>query len=157
MSEPTRELVQRAYQALASEDTSEIAKYYHSGVRWLVPGNHPLAGWYEGRDAFLQLMGLTRMLTGDSFTMERIAIMTGDGFSADLCMNTGTRTDSQERSSSPYDRLHVAVLHLLTWKDGKIIEGRDALFGDDATNFSQFWSQLNRDGYRSVIQYIDAE
>lgn len=156
MSEPTRDLVRRAYQALASENSSEIAKYYHSDVRWLVPGNHPLAGWYEGRDAFLELMKQTRMLTGSSFRMERIALMTGDGFSADLCRNTGGRTGSQADSISPYERLDVSVLHLLAWQDGKIVEGRDALFGDDATSFSQFWSQLNRDGYRSVIQYTEA-
>jgi len=161
---PTVEMVQSAYQALGSGSISRISEYYHPDLRWLVPGNHPLAGWHEGRDAFLDMMKLARTLTDGSFLMDMAVIMTGDGFSADLCRNTATRPGSAADSCSPYDRLDIDVLHLLKWRDGKVIEGRDALFGDEATNFSQFWSQLDSNGFRTrsprlihgVIRHADS-
>lgn len=150
MTGPTRERVEEAYRALASGQIDEIAKYYHEDLSWLVPGGHALAGWYRGRDAFLALMARTGKLTGGSFAMERRAVLVGDGFSADLCRNVGTRADARSGSTSPYDRLDIDAFHLLRWEDGRVVEGRDGLFGDDATLFSQFWSQLASDGSRTA-------
>jgi uncharacterized protein len=148
MTLPTGERVEEAHRALASGRLDEIARYYHEDLRWLVPGGHELAGWYRGRDALLSLMARAGKLTGGSFAMQRRAVLIGDGYSADLCRNTGTRADAPAGSVSPYDRLDMDVLHLLRWEDGRVVEGRDALFGDDATAFSQSWSQLASDGSR---------
>jgi ketosteroid isomerase-like protein len=148
MSEPTIGMVEAAYRSLGSGDIDEIAKHYHEDLRWLVPGEHALAGWYEGRAAFLELMERVAKLTGDSFTMDRIAVLTGDGFSADLCHNVAVRAGADADATSPYDRLDVEVFHLIRWRDGRIVEGRDGLFGNDLSAFNQFWSQLTRDGAR---------
>jgi ketosteroid isomerase-like protein len=148
MSDISREQVERAYAALASGDLNRIALFYSEDLSWVVPGNHPLAGRYRGRAAFLSMMEHAAKLTGGTFRMERQAVMTGDGFSSDVCRNTARRLGTPEDSTSPYDWLDVTVFHLLRWEDGLIVEGHDGLFGDDATAFSQFWSPLRGDGSR---------
>jgi uncharacterized protein len=150
VSEPTLDQVEGAYSALASGDKDRIAEYYHESLQWLVPGNHPLAGRYCSRDEFLHMMEYAGELTGGTFAMERKVTMLGDGFSSDMCRNTALRTGAAADSCSPYDRLDVEVFHLLRWQDGRIIEGRDGLFGDSATAFSQFWSQLRSNGSRAA-------
>jgi ketosteroid isomerase-like protein len=152
MAEVTREQVESAYRSLGTGSREEIAKHYDENVRWLVPGNHPLAGWYHGLDAFLDLMARAGKLSGGSFAMERLAILTGEDCSADLCRNTGLRQGAQADSRSPYDRLDSLVFHFMKWRDGRIVEGRDGLFGDDATAFSQFWSPLDATGNRYLAE-----
>lgn len=154
MAEVTKEMVAGAYRALSTGLRDEIAKHYDEGVRWLVPGNHPLAGWYEGLDAFLDLMARAGKLTGGSFAMARLAILTGEDCSADLCRNTGTRQGAAEGSASTYDRLDAYVVHFMRWRDGRIVEGRDGLFGDDATAFSQFWSPVDGSGSRYLAEDV---
>jgi hypothetical protein len=31
-------------------------------------------------------------------------------------------------------------VHVLRWKDGKVLAGKGAIFGDGATEYDQFWS-----------------
>ena len=56
MAHVTPELVQKAYEALASMDPAEIEKYWAEDMTWLVPGHNPLSGWYHGRQAFIDFM-----------------------------------------------------------------------------------------------------
>lgn len=149
MTEVTRERVEAAYRALGSGDRARILEYYAEDLRWLVPGNHPLAGWYESLDAFLALMGRTGQLTGGSFRMEREVILVGDDCSADVCRNTALRAGAKEDSQSPYERMDYQVFHFMRWRDGRVIEGHDGLFGDDATAFSQFWAPFGPGGTRT--------
>ncbi|GGK63404.1 hypothetical protein Sme01_05530 [Sphaerisporangium melleum] len=148
MTKVTRERVEAAYRALGSGDRDKIVEYYAEDLRWLVPGNHPLAGWYESLDAFLDLMARAGKLTGGSFTMDREVIMVGDDCSADVCRNRGLRAGAPEDSRSPYERMDYMVFHFMRWRDGRIVEGHDGLFGDDATLFSQFWAPFAPDGTR---------
>jgi ketosteroid isomerase-like protein len=152
MADVTKDMVEGAYRALATGSRDEIVRHYDEDVRWLVPGNHALAGWYEGIDAFLDLMSAAGKLTGGSFAMERLAILTGADCSADLCRNTGVRIGAPADAASPYDRLDAFVFHFMRWRDGRIVEGRDGLFGDDATAFNQFWSPLHDSGSRYLAE-----
>ena len=145
---PTEEQVEAAYQALATGDRSEIERYWAEDMRWLVPGNHQLAGWWEGLDGFFSFMEQVGKLSGGSFVMKRSAILLADGFSADISYNVGTRATARPGSTSPYDRLEIDVVHVLRWRDGKVVEGRGAIFGDGTTLFNQFWSQLAPDATR---------
>jgi ketosteroid isomerase-like protein len=147
MPHVTPELVGKAYDALASGDMERIKEYWAEDLNWLVPGHHPLAGWYHGRDAFLGFMGQVGALSANSFNMEPIAVMTSDEYSADVTRNIGYRggrTDGQQ----PYLKLDIDVVHVLRWRDGKVIEGRGAIFGDGTTQFDQFWSPLADRGER---------
>jgi len=145
---PTSELVEAAYQALAGGDRAEISRFWAEDMRWLVPGNHRLAGWWEGLDGFFAFMEEVGKLSGGSFVMTRSAILLADGWSADVSHNVGTRTSAAEGTTSPYERLEIDVVHLLRWEDGKVVEGRGAIFGDGTTQFNQFWSQLAPDATR---------
>jgi len=148
MASPTTDLVEKAYQALATGDRKQVEQYWAEDMRWMVPGNHQLAGWWEGLDGFFDFMTRVGKLSGGSFVMTRSAILLADGWSADISYNLGTRTNATDGSLSPYDRLEIDVVHVLRWRDGKVIEGRGAIFGDGTTQFNQFWSQLATDATR---------
>ncbi|MGC9670569.1 nuclear transport factor 2 family protein [Planosporangium sp. 12N6] len=144
----TKELVEAAYQALATGDRRQVERYWAEDMRWLVPGNHQLAGWWEGLDGFFAFMEQVGKLSGGSFVMTRSAILLSEDMSADVSHNVGTRVTARDGSVSPYDRLEIDVIHLLRWRDDKVVEGRGAIFGDGTTQFNQFWSQLAADATR---------
>ncbi len=145
----TAQRVEAAYGALASGEAPQVATYWDEDMRWLVPGNHALAGWYEGRDAFLGFMHRVAELSGNSFVMTPITILVNDQYSADVTHNFGMRNGAGSGSSSPYERLDIDVIHLLRWHDGRVVEGRGAIFGDGTVNFNQFWSPIGTTGARS--------
>jgi ketosteroid isomerase-like protein len=147
MATVTAAQVEAAYQALTTGDRDQIARYWAEDMRWLVPGNHQLAGWWEGLDGFFEFMTNVGKLSGGSFVMTRSVILLAEDWSADVSHNIGTRV-SANGSASLYDRLEIDVIHLLRWRDGKVVEGRGAIFGDGTTQFNQFWSQLDAAGAR---------
>jgi hypothetical protein len=146
--EVTAEQVELAYQALATGDRSQIEQYWAEDMRWMVPGNHQLAGWWEGLDGFFDFMTQVGKLSGGSFVMTRSAILIGGDQSADISHNDGSLVESDGDAADLYGHLSIDVVHVLRWRDGKVVEGRGAIFGDGTTQFNQFWSQLRRDGAR---------
>jgi len=144
----TAEQVESAYQSLTTGDRYQIAQWWAEDMRWLVPGNHQLAGWWEGLDGFIEFMERVGELSGGSFVMTRTAILLNEDSSADVSYNVGTRTGTTSGDRSVYDRLEIDVVHLLRWRDGKVVEGRGAIFGDGTSQFNQFWSQVRQDGTR---------
>ncbi|MEJ7651978.1 MAG: nuclear transport factor 2 family protein [Chloroflexia bacterium] len=70
--------VRSAYGALASGNMEQIREYWAEDMVWLVPGHNPLSGTYNGLDGFLGFMGNVGALSGSSFNMESIAVMTSD-------------------------------------------------------------------------------
>ena len=147
MPNVTPELVGKAYGALASGDIEQIKEYWAEDMNWLVPGHNVLSGWYHGRDAFLAFMGQVGALSNNSFNMESIAVMTSDEYSADVTRNVGYRA-GDESGEQPYRKLDIDVVHVLRWRDGKVIEGRGAIMGDGTTDYDQFWSPLASGGER---------
>jgi len=134
MAQVTPELVIQAYDALASGDREQIRKYWADDMIWLVPGHNPLSGLKRGLDGFLSFMGEVGRLSGNSFYMEREAIMTSENASADVTHNVGNRAEDVNR------KLDINVIHYLRWRDGKVIEGRGAIFGDGTAQYDDFWS-----------------
>lgn len=144
----TVELVRKAYQALASGNRAEIERYWDQDMRWLAPGHNPVSGWYQGLDGFLGFMGKVAELSNNSFNMESIAVMVGDDYSADVTHNLGYRAGYEGTGTAPYTQLDIDVVHVLRWREGKIIEGRGAIFGDGTHEYDQFWSPLAVRGER---------
>jgi hypothetical protein len=99
-----------------------------------VPGHNPLSGLKRGLDGFLGFMQEVGRLSGNSFYMDREAIMTSDNASADVTHNVGNRAGDVTR------KLDITVIHYLRWRDGKVIEGRGAIFGDGTAQYDAFWS-----------------
>lgn len=130
----TPEQVAAAYAALATGQREQIAQLWAEDMRWLVPGHNPLSGWKDNLDEFIAFMGTVGRLSDSSFRMDSIAVMAADNFSADVTRNTGNRAGQPDR------RLDIDVIHWLTWRDGKVIEGRGAIFGDGTAQYDEFWT-----------------
>jgi uncharacterized protein len=135
MPHVTPELVQKAYGALATGNREEIQKYWAADMVWQVPGHNQLSGWYHNLDEFLGFMGQVGALSGNSFNMESITVMLNDEFSADVTRNRGHRADTPDKA------MDIEVVHVLRWREGKVIAGRGAIFGDGTTEYDQFWSR----------------
>ena len=132
----TPQHVKEAYAALNSGDPEKIKQYWAEEMSWQVPGHNRLSCWYFGRDEFLAFMGQVGQLSGNSFRMENIAgqvIVTGE-YSANITRNQGNRADQADKT------MDIEVVHVLRWKDGKVIAGKGAIFGDGATGYDLFWS-----------------
>lgn len=149
-SQVTPELVRGAYDALMTGDIDRISEYWAEDMIWLVPGHNVVSGLYHGRDAFVAFMGQVGALSGNSFNMTRTTpICIGEDYSADITRNVGYRTGYDESTAEkPYTKLDIDVVHVLRWRDGKVIEGRGAIFGDSTTEYDQFWSPRGEDGER---------
>ena len=130
----TSEQVAAAYAALATGQRSQIAELWAEDMRWLVPGHNQLSGWKNNLDEFIQFMGTVGQLSDNSFRMASVAVMTAENFSADVTRNTGNRAGQPDR------RLDIDVIHWLTWRDGKVVEGRGAIFGDGTAQYDEFWT-----------------
>lgn len=133
----TPEHVGEAYAALASGDMNNISKYWAEDMVWQVPGHNELSGWYYSRDEFLAFMGNVGEMSDHSFRMDQVAgrvLVTGE-YSVDLTRNRGYRKGEQDKT------MDIEVAHVLRWKDGKVIAGKGAIFGDGATEYDQFWSR----------------
>lgn len=128
------DLVRKAYDALATGDRNAIAQYWAEDMQWLVPGHNQLSGWKRGLDEFLTFMEKVGILSDNSFQMAwDLVLITGD-VSADISHNTGYRAGNENK------RLDIDVIHVLRWRDGKVIEGRASIFGNGTAQFDEFWS-----------------
>ena len=133
----TPEHVGEAYAALSSGDMDRIHQYWAADMVWQVPGHNELSGWYYNRDEFLAFMGKVGDLSDHSFRMDMIAgrvLVTGD-YSVDLTRNRGYRKGAEDKT------MDIEVAHVLRWRDGKVIAGKGAIFGDGTTEYDQFWSR----------------
>ena len=132
----TPDHVAAAYDALASGDIDQIKQYWAEDMVWQVPGHNRLSGWHYGLDGFLAFMGEVGALSENSFRMDRVAgeiLVTGE-YSCDLTRNRGHRAGENEKT------MDIEVAHVLRWKNGKVVAGKGAIFGDGTTEYDQFWS-----------------
>jgi ketosteroid isomerase-like protein len=130
----TPEHVQNAYKVLGTGDRSLCAEFWAEDMVWLVPGHNQLSGWKYGLDGFLGFMAKVGELSGGSFHMQVITIMTNDDYSCDVTNNQGTR------ANDPSKKLNIDVAHVLRWRDGKVIAGKGGIFGDGTAEYDEFWS-----------------
>jgi uncharacterized protein len=126
-----------AYNALASGDMNRIKQYWADDMVWQVPGHNELSGWYYNLSEFLAFMGQVGELSEHSFNMQPVAgkvLVTGD-YSVDLTRNRG------HRKGQPGKLMDIEVAHVLRWRNGKVIAGKGAIFGDGTSEYDQFWSK----------------
>lgn len=134
MAKVTPEMVAKAYEALGTLDDAKMSQYWADDMVWLVPGHNPLSGWYHGRQAFINFMKRVGELSGGSFNMTTITIMTNDEYSCDVTRNVGSR------AGMPHVTMDIDVAHVLRWKDGKVVAGKGGIFGDGTDQYDHFWS-----------------
>lgn len=128
----TPEHVEHAYASLADDDEAE--QYWSRDVYWSVPGDHPLSGVHQGRDALLKYLRTRDELTGGSYRAERERVLVDGSTSIDVARTSAVRADGSERA------LAADVVQVLTWKDGKVVAGREAQLGAGAAAVDAFWS-----------------
>jgi phenylpyruvate tautomerase PptA (4-oxalocrotonate tautomerase family)/ketosteroid isomerase-like protein len=129
----TRERVEAAYTALANGDRVTIEEYWDQDMVWVVPGESQVSGMKKGLDDFLSFMNIIRELSGNSFVMERYDILVSRDWTVDLSHNTATRAGYPDR------KLSIDVAHVLQWCDGKVVQGRGAIFNTGTTEYNKFW------------------
>lgn len=156
MPELTVEYVRAAYAALGSGDRAKVAEYWDENIRWNTPGTHQYAGWHEGLDVFLAFLGKVGEVSGGTWDSATSLIFVDPvaGYSADVSRTTATRTGSAAGpggARSLFDALDLEGVHLLKWVDGRIVEGRGAMFEGGQANFDLWWSPLTA-GHRRVAQ-----
>jgi len=130
----TEDHVRNAYRALAEGNMDMIEMYWDADMVWLVPGHNQLSGWKYSRQEFLDFMKKVGELSGGSFNMRTITIMTNDEYSTDVTNNQGTR------ANDPNKKLNIDVAHVLRWHHGKVIAGKGGIFGDGTAQYDEFWS-----------------
>jgi phenylpyruvate tautomerase PptA (4-oxalocrotonate tautomerase family)/ketosteroid isomerase-like protein len=125
----TEQRLRQAYDVLASGDRQKMEEYWDRDMTWLVPGHNQISGLKKGLDEFIAFMEKVGILTDNSFQMSwEGVVITGDT-SADIRHNTGHRAGDDSR------QLAIDVVHVLRWREGKVIEGRGAIFAQ----FDEFW------------------
>lgn len=137
----TESRVKAAYAALASGDAEEVNRYFDEEMTWLFPGDNQISGMKKGRDEFLATMTKIGELSANSFNMENKGVfiggdpkVIGGDTSVDLSHNTGHRAGDESR------RLAIDVVHVLRWHEGRVIEGRGAIFGNGTAEYDAFWA-----------------
>jgi ketosteroid isomerase-like protein len=135
------EMVSSAYEALASGDMGRINEYWDADIAWLIPGRNPLAGWHRGLNAFIDYMRQVGKLTNNNLKTQTTALMVGDGYSAMMSKVTGYRAGYNDSNAQrPDTKLDVDLVQILRWRNGKIVEGRSAIFGEGGEEYDRFWS-----------------
>ncbi len=152
MTELTTDRIDLAWQAIASGDRGKILEYWAEDVRFQIPGNHAYSGWYEGLDAFLGFLETFGRLSGGTIQAERVTSLVNAraGYSVDINRNTARRAGLPSGSPSPYRDLELDALHLLRWRDGRVVEGRWVIMGDGVATSALWFSPVDADGTRST-------
>ena len=92
MSHPNVELLERAFDAFG-RDPLVVARTLAEDVVWRVPGGTPMSGEHRGRDAVLQFLRQTLVLTDRTYNTE-LQYVTADGNRAVAVYRArGTRDD----------------------------------------------------------------
>src|SRR3984957_13971653 len=115
-SEENAELVRRGYAAFSSGDMATLAELFDETAVWHVPGDSPLSGPKEGRDAILAFFGETMSTSGGTFRVNLDDVVGGEKHTVAL------HHSHAERNGKVLDQNAVNVFRIL---DGQVIEVRE--------------------------------
>jgi ketosteroid isomerase-like protein len=77
LSHPNAELLQRAFGAFG-RDALVVARSLAEDIVWRVPGTNAMSGEYQGRDAVLQFLRQTLVLSGGTYRTELQYVVADD-------------------------------------------------------------------------------
>jgi ketosteroid isomerase-like protein len=126
---PNVALTRQGYQAFAAGDMATLAELIADDCVWHVPGSHPMAGDYRGRDAILGFFARLVDETGGQLQVELVD-----------CMANDERTSSVTRATASRKGRTITMneTHLARLRDGRIVEFWEV--PDDQAAADQFWS-----------------
>lgn len=99
-------------------------------MAWHVPGRNQLSGIYNSLDEFLGFMGRVNELSGGTFRMRLLDVNVSEEHTADHQLVHGERNGSA---------LDIEVVHLLRWRNAKVIDGKGLIVGDGTYRYDEFW------------------
>lgn len=119
----------RAMDAFSAGDMESLAEVFHPDVQWHIPGESPLSGDFEGRDATFATFELDFRLSDGTYRPHLHDVLANDTHIVALLNATATR-DGKE-----LDMDYVIVFRV---SDGRIAEGWE--LWTDQREFDAFWS-----------------
>ncbi|MEU0600955.1 nuclear transport factor 2 family protein [Streptomyces sp. NPDC006393] len=128
----TRERVEAAYGALGSGDRTAIEEYWDPRVTWQAAGRSRVSRTYTGLDEFIGFLTTMGELSGGSLAMEFVSVLVGDDTAVAVTHNTASR------AGDPGRRMDIEEVHVLRWRDGRIVSGRGAMLGAGTAEFEAF-------------------
>ncbi len=124
------ELIRRGYEAFNSADMETLTDLFDENASWHTPGQSPIAGDFEGRDAVFGQFGRFGSGTGGTFKANlKYVLADDDGHAVGIHRNTAERDGKS---------LDVDCALVFEIRDGKVVDGRDHFF--DLHAWDEFWS-----------------
>lgn len=128
MSHPNAEVVERAFSAFG-RDALVVARTLADDIVWRVPGTNAMSGEYAGRDAVLQFLRQTLVLSGGTYRTELQYVVADDERAVAVYRARG------EREGRALD-IEQALFCVL--RDGQIVDVTAVPF--DFAAFDSFWA-----------------
>jgi len=128
LSHPNAEVVERAFSAFG-RDAFVVARTLADDIVWRVPGTNAMSGEYVGRDAVLQFLRQTLVLSGGTYKTELQYVVADDERAVAVYHARGER----EGRTLDIDQALFCVL-----SDGRLIDVTAVPF--DFTAFDTFWA-----------------
>jgi ketosteroid isomerase-like protein len=111
---PNEQLIRQALDAFLAGNVEAFAQTLSDDFVIHIPGTHPLAGDYKGRESFLgEFIGRVMELTGGTLQIEVHDVLASDDHAA------GIYVFRAQRDGQSAEWHHVNVYHV---RDGKIAE-----------------------------------
>jgi uncharacterized protein len=128
VTHPNAELLRRAFEAFG-RDALVVARSLAEDIVWRVPGTNPMSGEYDGRDAVLQFLRQTLVLSGGTYRTELQYVVADDERAVAVYRARGER----EGRTLDIDQALFCVV-----RDGQIADVTAVPF--DYPAFDAFWA-----------------
>jgi ketosteroid isomerase-like protein len=128
VTHPNAELLRRAFAAFG-RDALVVARSLADDIVWRVPGTNAMSGEYDGRDAVLQFLRQTLVLSGGTYRTELQYVVVDDDRAVAVYRARGER----EGRTLDIDQALFCVI-----RDGKIADVTAVPF--DYPVFDAFWA-----------------
>lgn len=124
------DVVRRAYAAFNASDAAALADLFDEQAAWHTPGQSPIAGDNQGRDAVFQQFGRYVGETDGTFKANLTRVLTSDDGAV-----IGMHHNAARRNGK---RLDVDCCISFQVRNGRIVDGREHFF--DLHAWDEFWS-----------------
>jgi ketosteroid isomerase-like protein len=106
---PNLQLIQRFFTAYSSNDLEAIREILSPGIKWFIPGRHPLSGTKNGVE---EVLAYFKQLQGFAFQARPIVMGVSDEYVIDCHLNWSNLENGE----------NIERMSCLLWKfeDGKI-------------------------------------
>lgn len=129
-AESAADIVRKGYHAFNTADLDLFSTLSTEDLTWETPGQSPIAGLRQGREAVYQQFGTYLGGTDGTFKAElQYVSANGTGQVVGVHRNTG------QRAGKSLDTMCCITVEVV---DGKIVSGKEHFF--DLYNWDQFWA-----------------